>query len=269
MTRKVYILAEGALDVAFLGRLLTQSFKCRRVQYLEELGDWQVFAGKFKFPRESSGGLRIDDFSIGVPAFYLLDGEPRTLVLLRLGQGDQIWQTLQDDLEFLRDRGDPLTPDAFGIVVDFDFAGTAERFQTIASGLEKAGLPAPKKPGGFTTDGSPLVGVFVLPDNRSEGTLEDILLALGDRAYPRLMSAARRFVESTDTAELPAISVKSLNKPAGRKKAVISAATAVLMPESHTPRSVHSGLWFEAGVVESTPEIKDCLQFLANLLTQP
>lgn len=50
-----------------------------------------------------------------------------------------------------------------------------DAFKSITGVLEKTGLQSPKRPGEFSSS-SPSVGVFIMPDNSSEGMLEDLCL---------------------------------------------------------------------------------------------
>jgi hypothetical protein len=49
-------------------------------------------------------------------------------------------------------------------------------FQSVCALLQANGLPAPAGPGQIV-DGPPRVGVFIMPDNQSQGMLEDLCLA--------------------------------------------------------------------------------------------
>jgi hypothetical protein len=50
-----------------------------------------------------------------------------------------------------------------------------DAFKQVTDVLKKIGLPSPKKPGEFSS-GSPSVGIFIMPDNSSNGMLEDLCL---------------------------------------------------------------------------------------------
>jgi hypothetical protein len=72
--------------------------------------------------------------------------------------------------------------------------------------------------------GSPRCGVFVLPDNVSEGTLEDLLLEAAGVAYPTLLAGAQRYVEgvSLDGPGFDRDDRGAFGAPAGRKKATVA-----------------------------------------------
>ena len=83
---------------------------------------------------------------------------------------------------------------ALGIVADANDDIHA-RWQEIAGKLERAGVDAPKQPkrGGVVIEGRPRIGVWLMPDNRKIGELEDFVQTLipgDDPLWPR----ARKYV---------------------------------------------------------------------------
>jgi hypothetical protein len=103
------------------------------------------------------------------------------------------------------------------------------------------------------------------------GTLEDILLALGDAVYPDLTAAARGYADKwrQEADAAPATTDwKEIRKPAGTKKATIGAMTAVLKPGKSTQVSLEDNRW----VSEQTKALaclQPCLAFLNALLATP
>ena len=64
-------------------------------------------------------------------------------------------------------------------------ANPASAFQSVVDALQSHGFAAPQEPGTFAS-GNPHVGVFILPDGKKEGALEDLCLKSveADRAMP-------------------------------------------------------------------------------------
>ena len=76
------------------------------------------------------------------------------------------------------------------------------RWQAIAHPLQQVGynLPARTAPGGIVVEGSPRVGVWLMPDNASTGQLEDFILQMipaGDPVWPR----AKCYIDAIPEAE--------------------------------------------------------------------
>jgi hypothetical protein len=92
-------------------------------------------------------------------------------------------------------------PDAVGVILDADdTASPKRRFDELLAEIRRLAKPAatilawPKEPG-TVSFGPPCTGVFVMPDNVNQGTLEDLLLDAAGSAYPQLLQAARGYVD--------------------------------------------------------------------------
>ncbi|CAA7625543.1 conserved hypothetical protein [Magnetospirillum sp. LM-5] len=82
-----------------------------------------------------------------------------------------------------------------GIVVDADQDHSA-RWQSLADACAKAGIALPPQPDPdgtiIDTPGRPRIGVWLMPDNRTTGILEDFvafMVPAGDALYPRAEAA--------------------------------------------------------------------------------
>lgn len=268
MSAFFYIVTEGVHDVAFLGRLLSVAHGASRIKKLEDLDDGlRGWLGGFKWPSRSGAHHDIARLAVPAPAFYRL--ATNEVVALRNAQGlTEIGKTLEIDIEaFSRAQ---TGPEAIGVVLDSDDEPAEQRFAKLKTSLEAVKLQAPSSLG-VVSSGSPRVGVFALPEPGTAGTLEDVLLALGDAAYPELSAAARGYADQwrqKADAQPTAPDWKELRKPAGAKKATIGAMTAVLKPGKSTQVSLEDNRW----VSEHTKALA-CLQpslaFLSALLTTP
>ncbi len=244
MSQFVYLIAEGVHDVAFLGKLMAVVHGAKRIKRLEELTgflhDW--LEDGFAWPRKVGGLHDIERLSVPAPVLYRLGSDD--IVVLRNAQGiTEIGRTLEVDLEAFSRAHDG--PRSIGVVLDSDDEDPGRRFAKLQNTLAALKLDAPTAVGSVTT-GVPRVGVFALPAPSVPGTLEDVLLALGDVAYPELAAAARGHAEHWRTVadgNPTASDWKEIRKPAGAKKAAISAMTAVLKPGKSTPASLEDNGW--------------------------
>lgn len=244
MSAFFYIVAEGVLDVSYLGKLLTVVHGAKRIKKLEDLGDslgaWVTAA--FKWPRRSGAHHDIERLSVPAPVFYRLATDE--IVVLRNAQGlDAIGKTLEVDLEAFGRAKDP--PRSIGVVLDSDDEAADKRFGKLTKTLAGVELVAPPSLGAVS-EGTPRVGAFALPAPGVAGTLEDVLLAIGDVAYPELALAARGYADhwrKVADGEPANVEWKELRKAAGSKKAAISAMTAVLKPGKSTPASLEDNRW--------------------------
>lgn len=265
MSAFFYIVTEGVHDVAFLGRLLSVAHAASRIRKLEELDDelrgWVTSA--FKWPRFTGKHHDIERLAVPAPVFYKLADH---VVAIRNAQGiNEIGKTLTVDFEAFS-RGST-TPEAVAIILDSDEMPAEARFAESKRHLASVGLPLPSLLG-TVLGGTPRVGVFALPEPGKAGTLEDLLLLLGDAAYPALAAAARGYADQWSqnaNAEPNTSDYKELRKPAGAKKATIGAMTAVLKPGKSTQVSLEDNRWVSEQT-KALPCLQPSLAFLSALL---
>lgn len=163
-------------------------------------------------------------------------------------------------------------PFAVGVVLDADDTEPDARFSSICAHMGKKGLSTPSRPATMAP-GPPRCGVFVLPDNKSLGTLEDILLECAGINYPRLLQRAEALVGSIDMSEdglkkeglITKEDRKLFSKPAGPKKATVSCISAVLRPGMALQNTIHFNRWLE-GEALTLARVAAVQRFLTDLL---
>jgi len=261
MSAFFYIVTEGVHDVAFLGRLMSVAQGATRIRKLEELSEpLRAWLAGFKWPNKSGAHHDIGRLAVPAPVFYRVASN--AVVALRNAQGlNEIGKTLEIDLEaFSRAQSGP---EAIGVVLDSDDQPADQRFEALKIVFQKAKLPAPTALGAVN-EGTPRVGAFAFPEPGVAGTLEDVLLSLGDAAYPELTAAARAYAghwRRTADSNPDDADWKELRKPAGEKKATIGAMTALLKPGKSTQVSIEDNQW----VSEQTKALA-CLQACSAFL---
>lgn len=260
MSAFVYLVAEGVHDVAFLGRVLTVLFKAKRVRRLADLDDGRKrWFSSFKWPV----GEQIDRLAVPAPVVYRAE-ERDAWITLRGAEGDsKIVGTLEDDLDLLSRV--ECSPGSIGIVLDSDDEPKG-RYRRLRPKLEALQLKVPETLT-LVEDGSPRVGALALPGTDVQGTLEDILLALGDAVYPELTAAARLYAQDWH-AKVAADAHKEwseMKKPAGLKKATIGAMTAMLKPGKSTQVSLEDNRWI-SDASRGASCLVPCARFLEALL---
>lgn len=137
-----------------------------------------------------------------------------------------------------------------GVVLDSDAEPPERRFERLRSDLAKGErarrFPLPSGLGEIASDGRLCFGIFAMPDNRSHGTLEDVLLQCAEASYPELRVLAEKFVEGAcDLTELTDEDRKDLKKPAGPRKAEVSAIASVLRPGKALQVSIQDNRWID------------------------
>lgn len=138
------------------------------------------------------------------------------------------------------------------------------RFEQLAKQLRSLGLAIPDMAG--TVSAPPRrCGIFVLPDNKSDGTLETILLECAQAMYPELLVGAKTFVNAVDINLYDANDMKDFTKPAGRSKATVASVASILRPGKSIQVSIQDNRWFQDKAFK-LPSVVAVQTFLANLL---
>jgi len=116
---------------------------------------------------------------------------------------------------------------------------------------------------GEVTHYSPRCGIFIAPNNREQGTLEDILLECARINYPNLLNLSQTYIESIDRNQLTKKDLKYFDKPAGEKKAIISSISSILRPGKALQVSLQDNRWLD----EQTLELES-IKLIKNFLEQ-
>ena len=109
--------------------------------------------------------------------------------------------------------------------------------------------------------------MFILPDDSSLGTLEDILIPLGRRLYPGLFASADLHIQAAqkDLDKLRSDERKAIKRPSGPKKALLSAVAAVLKPGKAIQATLKDHRWISQATL-AAPELTPTIAFLQRIL---
>lgn len=257
------LLVEGPHDLEFCARLLKPLGFSRIQQYqrLKELHPFWLPLVPERWPQRGDLLARHP-----VPVFFT-NANGKSVAIINAVGLSKLATRLGIDLANLS-----VPPDAIGIVLDADDAGTPQdRHAGLVKEIaarpepEAAALQIPDNPGA-TSDGSPRCGVFVMPDNESSGTLEELLLEAGGKAYPGLQKAADDYVNGIEGVEgLTTDDLIEFGKPAGKKKAVIAAMASILKPGKAIQVSIQDNRWLNTEVLQ-LPRIIGATRFIQDLL---
>lgn len=258
--QRIYIVVEGQHDVAVIGCLL----RLRGLALVKNPKELDAFWTKLvpnKFPYADDLTKRVP-----VPAFFRSDA--RSVAVHSADGLDRVPDLLAASLANLS----PL--DALGVVLDADEEEgregetATERWKWIVDQIKNQ---SPGIAPGVVGDGCPRTGVFVLPDNASPGTLEDVLLECAAKAYPKLLDLSENFVSALDpddrTIFINRAERKDLIKPAGKKKAKLGIIGSVLRPGKSFQVSIQDNQWLRNADALALPRVADLLRFLDALLS--
>ncbi len=263
MSSFVYLIAEGVTDVMLITRVLRRYLSMTPIEKRTDLPDKaRTWLNGFKWPV----GEDIARLAVPAPVFMQREG---TLVATRNAQGlDRIQTALDADNEALT-RID-WRPDALGVLLDADNKNPSERFSTIRDKLKHfdsfpslAGLRRVEDVASAEGDDR-RAGIFVFPNATTPGTVESVLLPLGEAAFPELHDASQSFVASWNRDHGHEPLFKELRKPAGVSKAQLSTMASLLKPGKNLNASLHDQKWVPPRDVPDV--LKPLLEFLLALV---
>jgi hypothetical protein len=262
--KTVYLIVEGPHDSSVVARIIRKNGLAFAAVSLRNEVDpyWDTLIPK-SFPQENEDGQ--PEFGrVQVPDFLKTDVQ---MVAIQTAGGiTKLPGLLKDDLELLGTT----KPDAIGIIIDADAGTAADAYTALIAALGQTGLQFAAK-AGEVTNGPPRVGVFVLPDNNRNGTLEDTMLECASTAYPQLLPLADTVATSVrqsldaNAAWLPSPEGDDFNKPAGMNKTRVSVLGAVMKPTYAIGNSYRQQYWITTETLKQ-PLLGQLSAFLTALI---
>lgn len=266
-----YIVVEGPHDESFLGRILRrggQSFHL--IERKSEVDPhWHSL-----IPKNYPVGLPPNDFLQRVPMPTFYQNETHSVAIQSANGIDKIVRRLEETLQ----TPELNTPDSIGVVLDSDSTETTvARSRDLASKIQALSVkfaPSwPELPGALVSalETRCRLGQFVLPDNQAQGTLEDILIAVGRIAYPSLFPMAEAHVQAAQTNLVVGQNGwtgddnREFRAPAGPKKATVASATAILKPGKTCQVTLADNRWIDASTLQVSP-LKEFAEWLHALV---
>ena len=138
-------------------------------------------------------------------------------------------------------------PDSVGAVVDANDVGVTKGVARYHETFGQLYAHASKVKAGGVVPGSPTLGLWVAPNNRGEGRMDDVLLQAVRKAKPKLAAAGERFVKYAAKVEAGVWTDY-------RTKALLGAVYQVVNPGASLAVSLRdSSCWFAPGLGEIEP----------------
>ena len=252
-----YIAVEGPHDIEFVARLLKPN-GFARVRKLSDLDPYWVNLVPKDFPPD-------DDLLKRVPVPLFFQTATRSVAIQSATGVSRLVSLVQGTLDIKQQE----LPNAVGIILDADSAQSPQqRFTAILSELSDKGvLLAAKAPAamGDVTANSPRWGIYVLPDNKTAGTLEDVLLECADLVYPNLKAGAEAFVTGINRGLLMENELDETKNTAGLNKARVNCISSVLKPGKAIQVSIQENRWLD-GKALNLPRVVAASNFLVRLI---
>lgn len=255
---------EGPHDQAFTGKVLKLlGFKDFEKELKGLKSDLDPFWRKFipVYPKKGNLYKRLD-----MPSILFND---TTSVAIYAGEGSNLVTNLDDILFANSEYQTDLV--AFGIVADCD-KSTPDRIVEPYANKYRSYFPDfPNCPGVVDTN-SPRTGIYVLPDNVSQGVLDTLLCSCGQIAYPAYMKRANSYLDSyqdefSAVDEFSSKERTSLKwKNFDREKALIATVVSVLKPGKTNTVSIADNNWVSEQTQQQVPALGNFIEFLSQLL---
>jgi hypothetical protein len=259
MRKYGYLVVEGPHDVEFAYRLLSP-YGMKRIQCKNEVDAFFHSLIPVRFPLEDG------DIQKRVPIPLFLQSETHAIAI-RSAMGDsQLVNVMVSSTALLTDLNEYV---GVGILLDSDRQNPVDRYAAIKRELlEKSQQFKLHDELGQVNRGQPNLGAFVLPDNATLGTLEDLLLKCAEVVYPNLLEIAQNYVDAAKNTNLNREELKEIEKPAGRNKAIVGAMATIMKPGKSVQASIQDNGWLK-GEALSLSRIKSVQEFLQILFELP
>jgi hypothetical protein len=234
-----YLLTEGAQDIAFLIKLL----KYQGIKQIEKRSKvdpfWDELIPK-TFPYN-------DELNRQIPVPKFLESDSISIAIQSAVGDTRLVDTIQEDLALIPQE--QLL--GIGIILDADNREPQERFDKIKAEIENIhlGLDISSSPG-IVTQSQVRFGIFILPDNQSKGTLENILIECGENNYQQLIELSREYISKIDESQLKSGDLREIRKPAGKNKAIVGGVSNVLKPGRTLQVSLQDNDWIDSKTID-------------------
>ncbi|WP_204102800.1 MULTISPECIES: DUF3226 domain-containing protein [Spirulina sp. CCY15215] len=265
MKKYFYFVAEGQHDIAFLVKLLMESFELEIIQYFSDLDSFWEHLIPRTFPPKDG------DFVKRIPIPQFLQNENLSIALHSANGIEQITNTLEESLAVIDDLSL-----LFGIALILDAdqkEKPSERFDRLIQ--ELSAKPELSKKLDFVDfkalklgeveKNDKKFGVFIIPNNKDSGTLEEILIECAKMNYTDLHRLAESYIASVDLTSLGKKDRKEFKKPAGKNKAIVSSISSVLKPGKAIQVSIKDNCWIDSQTLK-LENIALIREFIAKIL---
>ncbi len=248
-----YLVVEGPHDVAFIGKFLSLSGLAIVRKETELEGFWEPLIPR-SFPHRG-------DLLQRVPVPFFFQNSEYSVGIQNAAGDAAIPNMLEESLTVL---GKSL--DAIGVFLDADnLHAPTIRFRDLRKKLSLQTPNWPEDPGAVI-QGTPRTGIFVFPDNISQGTIENILLDSAETLWPAILPFSKNLVEVAlrESINMPDEWV-DLKKPAGQNKAMVACISNLLKPGKAVQVSIQDNRWVSSESIH-LPRLNAVQSFLQVLI---
>lgn len=239
---------EGPHDQALVGKLLElyglEKFKGER----DSLASfWEKFIPTY--PIRGKLYVRLD-----MPSIF---SSSTHSVAIYQGEGSNLCKNLKAKIG----EHDPWMKDiyAFGLILDADDETPQQKATGYAQELQQLYPNLSSEPGKIVA-GEPRTDIYVLLDNKNQGTLDCMLVDCAAVIYPDHLAGAVQFLDGLKADH------KSHWRPFSREKAAVATIVSVLKPGAANAASISQNDWVCAKTVSEVAGVALLGNFLKELL---
>ncbi|MBD1811138.1 DUF3226 domain-containing protein [Microcoleus vaginatus DQ-U2] len=246
---------EGPHDQAFTGKVLKLlGFKDFREELKGLKSDLDPFWRKFipVYPKKGNLYKRLD-----MPSILFND---TISVAIYAGEGSNLVTNLNDILSANPEYQTNLA--AFGIVADCDKSNPAQVVVKYSNCFREYFPNFPTQAGVVDHINIPRTGIYVLPDNASQGVLDTLLCRCGEIAYPAYMEKASSYLNEFSESDRKSLKWKNFDP----EKALVATVVSVLKPGKTNTTSIADNNWVSEQTKQQVPALANFIKFLSQLL---
>ncbi|MDE5094501.1 MAG: hypothetical protein O4804_09785 [Trichodesmium sp. St11_bin5] len=182
-------------------------------------------------------------------------------VAIYVGEGSNIAENLDDFLSINPEYQTDII--ALGIIADADKKNPEKVVEKYSKRLLNYFSDFPDQPG-IVDKNFPRTGIYVLPNNVSQGVLDTLLCECGEIVYSDYMERAKLYLDNFSQEERDSKPLKW--KPFDDKKALVATVVSVLKPGKTNTVSINDNDWISDQTIEKVESLKLLQIFLMELL---
>lgn len=249
MVKYVLLAVEGPHDQATVGRLLKLA-GLKEFQGTHQNLDpfWQKFVPVYPSPLQRIH-IRLD-----MPSIY--ESEACSVAIYQ-GEGNNLVKRLKAIITNHPCYRDDI--DAFGVIVDADAKSPQIVAQKYVRDFGKL-FPGFSKTLGVVSPTHPRTGLYVLPNNVDQGTLDTLLVKCADVVYADLKVGAKAYLDQVPQHH------KTHWTNFDEQKALVATVTSVLKPGAANTPSIAQNDWICERSLANIAELAALNSFLWKLL---
>lgn len=250
--RNYLIVCEGPHDCATIGKVL-KTLNFSQIKAISEISEcWKkILPTKYPFNEDN-----LDRVS-PVPDFYVSSDNSISVAIKSTGGDSKLIEEL-DLILISLERKELKQIKGVSIFLDADDKDADTRIENLYKFIDKDSditfkSDAFKNKVGDINGVDMKANIFIFPNNHEMGTLEDLLIEIGQKEYPDLIKKAINFVDS-----IPKEYESKLLKGSKKKKSIIGIVSNILKPGKANQITISDDKWI-------TLEKRESCQSLSKL----